>query len=144
MTNLSVRASGRESKPSPRLPRSRSSTSPFAGGSTDSADSIRAGQKVLIYCELGGLRSTPTDDGYLSRLSSQVEIVHVGGGDPVWSQSLGIAEDRCRRPRRDYYINYRITLPANLASGAYELRLTQTDLTSDRVASRSLEFTVQP
>jgi hypothetical protein len=116
----------------------------FGGFDPLAADSIRAGQKVLIYCELAGLRSTPTDDGYLSRLSSQVEIVHVGGGDPVWSQSLGIAEDRCRRPRRDYYINYRITLPANLASGAYELRLTQTDLTSDRMASRSLEFTVQP
>lgn len=116
----------------------------FGGFEPLSPDSIRAGQQVLIYCELAGLRSTSTDDGFLSRLSSQVEIVHVGGGDPVWSQALGIAEDRCRRPRRDYYVNYRITLPANLAAGAYELRLTQTDLTSDRTASRSLEFTVQP
>jgi hypothetical protein len=107
-------------------------------------EALRAGQPILIYCELNGLRSVPSADGFRSRISSQVEIVHKEGGDPVWSQALGMAEDLCRRPRRDYYVNYRMTLPANLAPGAYELRLTQTDLVADRSETAVLTLHIRP
>ena len=36
-------------------------------------------------------------------------------GVKVWDQSLGEAEDRCRSRRRDYYVNYRITIPTAVA-----------------------------
>jgi hypothetical protein len=105
---------------------------------------LRAGQPLLVYCEMTGLAYEPGAGSFRSRLSSQVEVVPAGGGEPVMSQPLGTAEDDCRHPRRDYYVNYRLVLPARMAPGAYTLRLTQTDLISGRAASSDVSFSVEP
>ena len=60
----------------------------------------------------------------------------------VWDQSLGEAEDRCRSRRRDYYVNYRITIPTTVAPGDYRIRLTQTDLVAGQTASAELPVTI--
>jgi len=106
------------------------------------ASALKAGQPILIYCELTGLRYQARETGYVSRLSSQVELVSVKDGTKVWEQSLGEAEDQCRSRRRDNYVNYRITLPPTITPGDYRLRLTQTDLVANQSASSELSLTV--
>ncbi len=103
---------------------------------------IKAGQPVIIYCELSGLRYQTVDQSFVSRLSSRVELVTARDGVKVWDQSLGEAEDRCRSRRRDYYVNYRITIPTTVAPGDYRIRLTQTDLVAGQTASAELPVTI--
>jgi hypothetical protein len=103
---------------------------------------LRAGQSVLIYCELTGLRYQARDTSFVSRVSSRVELISAREGSKVWEQSLGEAEDECRSRRRDNYVSYRITLPQTLAAGDYRLRVTQTDLVAKHSASAELTLTL--
>ncbi len=105
---------------------------------------VRPGQPLLVYCEMAGLRYESDDSGFRSRLSSQVEVLPAGGGKVVWSEALGTAEDQCRRRRRDYFVNYRLVVPARLAPGSYSLRLSQTDLVSNRSVTAAVPFSVLP
>lgn len=104
---------------------------------------VVAGKTVLLYCELEGVRDEEVADGVRSRLGSTVAIVPESGGDPVWSFDLGIAEDHCRRRRRDFFVNYRVKIPESLAPGAYRVRLVQSDLLAGRTASRSVPLVVR-
>jgi hypothetical protein len=108
--------------------------------------SCRAGQTVVVYCELDGLRYEPEPDGgrVRSRLESTVELRAAEGDRVVWSQSLGTAEDVCRRRRRDYYVNYRLTLPdaAALPPGAYRLRVHQRDAIAGNEATAEIPLTI--
>jgi hypothetical protein len=107
------------------------------------AQSLHPGQTILVYCELAGLRYEPHDGQFRSRLESRVEIVPEAGGSPVWQQSLGSADDLCRRRRRDYYVNYRLALPSSLPAGSYKFRLIQKDLLSGRETAKSATITVR-
>jgi hypothetical protein len=108
--------------------------------------SCRAGQTVVVYCELDGLRYEPEADGarLRSRLESTVELRAAEGDRVVWSQALGTAEDVCRRRRRDYYVNYRLTLPdaAALPPGAYRLRVHQRDAMGGNEATAEIPLTI--
>jgi hypothetical protein len=104
--------------------------------------SLKAGQHVLVYCELGGLRYETTDDGFVSRLSSRIEIRSAGGGPIRWDQELGSVQDVCRRRRRDFYVNYRVEIPESLAPGDYDLRLIQTDLIANRSTSAEIPLSI--
>jgi len=106
--------------------------------------SVKAGQTVLIYCEMTGLRYEPKDDGFVSRVSSRIEIRPAGGGPIRWEHELGAGEDVCRRRRHDYYVNYRVELPKSLAPGSYDLRLTQTDLLANRSTSAEMPLNITP
>jgi hypothetical protein len=102
----------------------------------------KAGEKVVIYSEIDGLRFEQTAAGFRTRMAAQVEIIPEGGGAPVHSRQLAVAEETCRRRRRDYYIAYRLVVPENLPPGDYRLRLTERDLASDRVATREVSFAI--
>jgi hypothetical protein len=106
--------------------------------------SVEQGHAMLVYCEMVGLKTVESNEGFRSRLSSRVELVPAAGGEPVWSQTLGTAEDVCQRRRRDYFVNYRISLPATVSPGPYGLRLIHTDLLSGRSVSATVDFTVTP
>ena len=105
---------------------------------------LKPGQPVILYCELSGLRyqTVDTDQSFVSRLSSRVELVSAKDGTKVWDQALGDAEDHCRSRRRDCYVNYRITIPATVPPGDYRIRLTQTDLVAHQTASSELPLTI--
>jgi hypothetical protein len=106
--------------------------------------SCRPGRSVIVYCEMTGLRYAAEGDMYRSRLSSRIEVVASGGGEPVWKHDLGTAGELGRRRRRDFYVNYRVTLPEGLSPGSYELRLIQDDLVANRSASRSVPLVLAP
>ena len=62
----------------------------------------------------------------------------------LWSRELGDAEDLCRRPRRDYYVNTVVDLPKTLGPGSYRLRLLQTDLVAGSSTSSEIPFEITP
>jgi hypothetical protein len=102
----------------------------------------KAGQPVILYCELDGLRFEQTSAGFRTRIAAQLEILPEAGGPPIHSQTLGPAEETCRRRRRDYYVAYKLCLPRPLGPGEYRLRLTTRDVTSDRSATREVSFAI--
>lgn len=116
----------------------------FADFEPIEAADCRAGHGVIVYCEMAGLRYEPEGRLHRSRLKTRVELVPAGGSEPAWTHPLGTVEDLCRRRRRDYYINYRISLPGSLAPGSYELRLVQDDLVANRSATRGIALSIQP
>jgi hypothetical protein len=105
---------------------------------------VKAGQRLLIYCEMVGLEYQPRDQLFVSRLSSHIEVRSGNDESIVWEHAPPIAADLCRRPRRDYYVNYRIELPKTLEPGPYRLRLIQTDLIADRTTSNEVPITIVP
>jgi hypothetical protein len=102
----------------------------------------KAGQAVILYCEVDGLRFEQTAAGFRTRLAGQIEIVPDGGGAPVLTRTLATAEETCRKRRRDYYIAYKLVLPKPLPPGDYRIRLTERDLASDHTATREVTFFV--
>jgi hypothetical protein len=102
----------------------------------------KAGQPVILYCEVDGLRFEQTSAGFRTRVAAQFEILPEGGGPPILTRSLSTAEETCRRRRRDYCIVYRLVLPKPLEPGDYRIRLTERDLNSDRSASREVSFAI--
>jgi len=103
---------------------------------------LQPGSLFLLYCELDGLNYEPRMGNFISRVSSRVEIRPSTSDQPVWARDLGIAEDICRRERKDYYVTYRVLLPSSLPPGDYVLRLTQTDLVSHSSADSELPLSV--
>ncbi len=102
----------------------------------------KAGQPVILYCEVDGIRFEQTSAGFRTRLAAQLEILPEGGGAPILTRSLGTAEETCRRRRRDYYIAYKLVLPRPLPPGDYRIRVTEKDLTADRSAVREVAFAI--
>jgi hypothetical protein len=103
---------------------------------------VNAGQHVWLYCEMTGLEYESRSDAYLSRIATHIELRSEGNGSIAWEQAPGVAEDTCRRPRRDYYVNYRFKLPPSLKPGSYRLRLIQTDLIANRATSREIALKI--
>jgi hypothetical protein len=102
----------------------------------------RAGQPVVLYCEMIGLTYEPAAGQFRSRLAADLELIPPGTDTPAWSHSLGTVEDFCRRRRRDYYANYKFTLPENLPAGEYRLRIREKDLANERVATAETSLTI--
>ncbi|WP_435017068.1 hypothetical protein TA3x_004658 [Tundrisphaera sp. TA3] len=102
----------------------------------------RAGQQVVIYSQIDGIRYESIPSGFRYRVAGQLEILPEGGGSPVWSIPLGIGDDPCRVRRRDFFIPYIFTVPKTIAPGRYMLRLTVRDLTSDRSATRDVPVVI--
>ncbi len=105
-------------------------------------DRVKAGQQLLVYCELAGIQYEERGDQFVSRISSRVEIKPAGGGPVLWSRELGDAQDVCRRRRRDYFVNYRVEVPKTLLPGSYSLRLLQTDLVAGSAISGEIPFEI--
>jgi hypothetical protein len=102
----------------------------------------KAGQPVILYCELDGLRFEQTSAGFRTRTASQVEILPEGGGPPINNRQFPVSEETCRRRRRDYFIAIKLALPSPLAPGDYRIRVTTRDLNGDRSATREASFAI--
>lgn len=105
------------------------------------ASRLRAGQQVVVYVEVDGVRHELTPRGYHSHLAGRREIAPERGG-PAIALPLDPAEETSERRRRDYYVNYLLNLPRDLAPGAYTLRVTLKDMTTEQGASRAIPFRI--
>jgi hypothetical protein len=102
----------------------------------------RTGQPVVLYCEMIGLTYEAAAGQFHSRLAADLELIPPGTETPAWTHSLGTVEDTCRRRRRDYYANYKFSLPENLPPGDYRLRIRERDLANQRVAVGETSLTI--
>lgn len=106
------------------------------------AGELRPGRAVGLYWEVEGLRAEESEGGFRTRLESTVELIPASGAGRAWTRPLGPAEDVCRRPRRDFFVNARIDLPADLEPGDYVLRLTVNDALAGTQARRERPVTL--
>lgn len=105
---------------------------------------IKVGKRMLLYCEMTGMRYEPKEASFVSRLSSKIEIGLAQESAFQWTHELGPAEDVCASRRRDFFVNYVFNLPQTLPPGSYRLRLTQTDLVANRSTSAEIPLEIIP
>lgn len=100
---------------------------------------FRAGEQVLLYCELEDFVSRSTDDGFETLLGGKYEILNEAG-QVVQELPLPRDVDHCRNLRRDFYIAYRLDLPQEIDSGFYQLRLTIDDVHGQQFGQATIDF----
>jgi hypothetical protein len=105
-------------------------------------DRFSPGQPVTMYVEVENYRSTETEKGYRTSLGSSYEIVteegtRVGGGE------IPDVEDYCRSRRRDFHIQYGLTLPDTIGPGKYRVQLVINDRQSDKIGHASAAFEIR-
>ena len=108
-------------------------------------DTFSPGQPVLVYAEIVNFKSEPTASGkYRTLLKSSVEIYKAGPqGELVDRETFRPTEDLCQNYRSDYFHSYKFDIPQRLSLGPHVLKLTIEDLLSHKVATYSLNFTVE-
>lgn len=105
-------------------------------------DVFRPKQEVVLYVELENFRSDATDAGFRTALSSRYRILD-GQGRQVVEHEFPTIEEVCRNRRRDYYISFRVQLPARIYDGRHTLQLTVEDTLGKKVGQTSIEFTIK-
>jgi hypothetical protein len=105
-------------------------------------DRFSPGQQVTMYVEVENYRSTATEKGYRTSLGSSYEIV-TEEGTRVGGAEIPDVEDFCRTRRRDFHIQYGLTLPATIGPGKYRLHLVIKDRQSDKIGHASAPFEIR-
>ena len=113
-------------------------------GDYDPVDAtFQAGERhrVVLYVEAEGFKSEQQPDGrWLTRLSLSA-VLYDDEGRPVMSLPPRPAEDRSRRPRRDFFLSGLLAMPAHAVPGRHVLKVTVRDELAGRVAQQSVPVT---
>lgn len=104
---------------------------------------FRAGEEVLLYCEVDNFVSLAVPDGesYETHLSGSYQLVGTGGY-PVEDQSLPANRHVSRTPRRDYFMVYRIWMPKTISPGEYQIKLAIEDLNGRKFGHSTVDFKI--
>lgn len=111
------------------------------------ASEFRAGQSVLLYCELENFCSTAKaeagESGYCTRLKSSLVICREDGSVAQQAE-FPVVEDLARNRRRDFYLYVPFTV-GELPAGKYRAHLLVDDLLGCKqaVLDPPVEFTVR-
>ncbi len=103
---------------------------------------FRAGQQVILYCELENFVSQVVQAGFETKLRGQYEIVD-SQGQRVASHKLPEDKDTCANRRSDFYIAYLLYLPTEIDTGSYQLRLVIEDIHGRKSGEARLDFQVR-
>ena len=91
---------------------------------------FKTNQQVLIYCELDNFTTTPiTRDGmtiYESDMKGRLNILNEQN-ESVYEREYDTVHDSARRPRRDFFMYFPVTIP-ELVAGEYRLQLEVADV----------------
>ncbi len=102
---------------------------------------FRPGDSVTLYAEIENHTSQSTKEGHRTRLGTSFEILD-NSGKRVDSAQFPEVEDLCKTPRRDFHIQYTITLPTRIYAEEYEIRLIVTDEQSKKIGQASLPLEI--
>lgn len=104
---------------------------------------LPAGRRTpaVLYCEVSNFVSAKTDDGYVTKLAHQDTLL-TSDGMLVWRSNPDQINDVCRNARNDFYMVKRINFPEALPVGNYVLKITVTDLASNKIATASINVSV--
>lgn len=98
--------------------------------------------QTIVYSELANLHYEKTADGlHETRLATRLEAFNPAG-DSVWQRDEPEVVDRCRRPRSDFFLAQRITLPPTLPAGEYTLKVTVEDRIANRADESKVTFSI--
>jgi hypothetical protein len=98
------------------------------------------GQRVILYAEIENFESQQREAGYYTALKSSYQVFD-GRGQRVAEQEFATNEEHCRNYRRDFFIGYEFSMP-KINPGDYVLKLTVTDLNSQKIGQSSIEFSI--
>lgn len=102
---------------------------------------FRPGDPVILYAEVENFRSDSSQEGYRTALSTSYEVVD-SNGQRVDGQQFPDVEDICQNQRRDFHMQYGVSLPTRIYPGDYQLRLTITDQLSHKIGQASVPFVI--
>lgn len=98
--------------------------------------------QTIVYAEIENLRGREVRSGlFETQLATRLEVL-TAGGKSMWHREEPDVVDKCRRPRRDFFVAQRITLPATLPAGDYVLKFSVEDKTSGLLAEETASFTM--
>ena len=106
------------------------------------AEVFSPGEQVSLYVEVENYHSRSTEKGFCTLLGSTYELLNekgerVGGGE------IPDVNDCCRSRRRDFHIQYSLTLPETLTPGRYQLQLVIKDRQSDKRGQATVAFEIK-
>jgi hypothetical protein len=102
---------------------------------------FKPGDQVTLYAEVENYSSESTKDGYRTMLATSYEVIDLQGRRVDGAQFPDV-EDICRNQRRDFHMQYGVTLPTRIYTGEYELRLIITDQMSHKIGQATLRFEI--
>lgn len=102
---------------------------------------FKPGQEVKLYAEIDNYKSLPTPQGVHTSLATSYKVLDQHGG-LVDSGEVPVVNDYCAQRRRDFHIEYTLTLPQRVYPGAYVLELTLTDQLGDKIGHGSIQFDI--
>jgi len=105
------------------------------------ATTFRPGEQVTLYAEIENFSSQSTKQGYRTVLGTSYEVVDENG-KRIDNAQFPEVEDVCQNPRRDFHMQYTVTLPTRLPADTYELRLIITDAQSQKIGQASLPIEI--
>ncbi len=97
---------------------------------------------VIIYVEVDNFASQVTEKKLWETRLSQSMILYTESGLPVWNEQSKQIVDSSRNRRRDFFIAKKTKLPSTLTIGRYVLKISVTDLQSNRVAETTVPVQV--
>lgn len=104
-------------------------------------DVFKTGQQVSLYVEVENYHSESKEKGYCTLLGATYEILddsgkRISGGD------FPDVDDCCRSRRRDFHIQFGLSLPQNMKPGHYRLELVVKDRQSDKLGHATAPFEI--
>jgi hypothetical protein len=106
------------------------------------ADRFSPGEQVSLYVEVENYHSRSTEKGYCTSLGSTYEILN-DQGVRVDGGTMPDVDDCCRSRRRDFHIQYGITLPKTLTPGTYHFNLIIKDRQGDKIGHATVPFEIR-
>ena len=115
----------------------------FAYGAYDERKSNRfePGEEVTLYVEVENFRSEKTSDGFHTVIGTSYQVLD-SAGKRVDGREFPAVDDYCLSRRRDFHIQYGVTLPERVYAGEYKLELTLTDQLGNKIGKASIDFEI--
>jgi hypothetical protein len=102
---------------------------------------FKAGDGVVVYWEVKQFSSIDSVEGYRTRMKAEFEIIDSQGNRQHRFEQR-FKDDVCKRRRTDYFNVVVFEWPRDLAPGDYSLRVTVTDLSSQKIAEKKGSFRI--
>ncbi len=103
---------------------------------------FKPGQEVKVYAEVENFKTISTAQGEHTSLATSYQVLDQHGGR-VDGGEVPVVNDYCARRRRDFHIQYGVTLPKGIYPGTYVLELTLTDQLGDKIGHGSIQFEIE-
>jgi hypothetical protein len=114
----------------------------FGSIETFDADRFAPGEQLALYVEVENYSSKSTDKGFCTSLGSTYEILDENG-ERMDGGTFPDVDDCCQSRRRDFHIQYGLTLPDKIGPGQYKLELVVKDRQSDKIGHATASFEIR-